>query len=138
MSEDSGFIRNKLQKKDEREYAPDFCGSPGKGMLAAEALRNSPGLTPLSFGVHERIRNRMSAGDGFSATEGTENTETMRNSAGLTPLHIKKEPQINADERRCCCIDKGKKHEETEKLGHSSGLSAPLSLRGEFHKRGVI
>ncbi len=125
---------------DERRCGLDFCGSLGKGMLAAEALRDAPGLTPLSFGVdiHESIRYRMSVEGEFSATEGTENTETMRNSAGLTPLHIKKEPQINADERRCCCIGIGKKLIDSEKQRHSSGLSAPLSLGGEFHKRGVI
>ncbi len=146
MSEDSGFIRNKPQK-EEREYAQD--------------------LTPLSFGVdiHERIRNRMSVGEGFSATEGTENTEKIRQLSGLTPLHFVNEPQMKAprvtplegiytyacghtwvrsrepagfrhDERRCCCI--GKKHEEAENQKNLSGLSVPLSLRGEFHKRGMI
>ncbi len=111
------------------------------------------------------IRKRMSAGDGFSATEGTENTEKIRKLSGLTPLHFANEPeglrnapgltpinfnvemgltplgtvlepQMNADERRCCCI--GKKHEETENQKNLSGLSVPLSLRGEFHKRGMI
>ena len=84
------------------------------------------------------IRNRMSVEDGFSATEVTENTEKIRKLSGLTPLHFVNEPQINADERRCCCIGVGKKLIDPEKQRHSSGLSVPLSLRGEFHKRGMI
>ncbi len=97
MSEDPGFMGDKPQKKEKREYAPDFFGYLGKEMLANEALINAPGLTPLS--------------------------------------HLD-EPQMNADKRRCCCI--GRKYEETENQKNLSCLSGPLSLRGEFYKRGVI
>lgn len=111
MSEYPGFISKKKPNVDERSHGLDFFGVVGNGMLANEAQRNTKGLTPLSLDVdvHERIR--MSVLDGFSTTEGTENTETIRNSSGLTPLsHHQK---------------------------NLSGLSVPLSFRG-FHKRGVI
>lgn len=112
MSEDSGFISKKKPNVDERSHGLDFFGSVGNGMLANEAQRNAQGLTPLNFGVDIHTGIRMSVVDGFSTTEGTENTETMRNSSGLTPLS----------------------HHQKD----LSGLSVPLSLRGEFHKRGVI
>jgi hypothetical protein len=69
MSEDHSNNRNP-KKKEESKSAPDFFGSSGKGMLAKENLEilgNSPGLTPLSFGVD--VRNRI-----------------LNNSSGLSPL----------------------------------------------------
>jgi hypothetical protein len=81
---------------DKRRNGLDLISS-GEGMLATEAMRNAPGLTPLSFDVdvHNMIRNRGYAEDELSTTEGK------------------------------------------EKIRNSSGLSIPLSFRGEFHKRGV-
>jgi len=98
MIEDSGFIRNRTQKKEEREYAPDVCGSLGKGMLANEALRNAPGLTPLSFDLDIHKRNLNRCNDivdvaGLSNMEITKNIETIRNVSGLSPLHYDNEPQ---------------------------------------------
>jgi len=50
MSEDSDFIsKNKPQKNpDELGCGLDLFSFLGKGMLATEAVRNAPGLTPLS------------------------------------------------------------------------------------------
>ena len=114
MSEDSSFNKNQ-KKEEERKHAPNLFGSLGEGMLAKEnieTLKKASGLTPLGFGidVRERVLNRGFVGDGFSATEGTENTELLRNSSGLSPLRpfgdngdlktdgmIRIEPQMNAD-----------------------------------------
>ena len=90
MSEDSSFNRNQ-KKKEESISAPDFFGSLGKGMVPKENLEtlgNSPGLTPLSFGVNvrNRIMDRNHVSDGFSTTEFTENTEIFKDSSGLSPL----------------------------------------------------
>ena len=102
----------------------------------------APGLTPLNFNVetHNRNTNTGSVGEIFSATENTEGTEILRkssglsvNSSGLTPLGT--EPQMNADERRCDCIGIENDHEGTKTSGRLSGLSVPLSLCGEIHKR---
>ncbi len=141
MSEDSSFNRNQ-KKKEEDRLAPDFFGSLGKGMLAKENLEilgNSSGLTPLSFGVNvrNRIMDRNPVSDGFSTTECTENTEMFSNSLGLSPLDFDIKPQMNADERRCCCIGIENNEQDETELNFSC-RSAPLSLRGEFHKRGVI
>jgi len=90
MSEDSSINRNQ-KKKEEGRSAPDFFGSLGKGMVPKENLEtlgNSPGLTPLSFGVNvrNRIMDRNPVSDGFSTTEFAENTEILKNSSGLSPL----------------------------------------------------
>ncbi|MBE0521814.1 MAG: hypothetical protein IBX39_06040, partial [Candidatus Methanoperedenaceae archaeon] len=85
MIEDSSFNRNR-KKKEEGRPAPDFFGSLGKGMLAKEdmeTLETSPGLTPLGFGVRDRVVNRCSVSEGFSITE---NTGIFQNSSGLSPL----------------------------------------------------
>jgi hypothetical protein len=68
MSEDPVFFSNRLHKKKEVEYAPDFYGPLGKGMLVMEELRKSPCLNPLRPDVGER--------------------ETLENSSGLTPLGL--------------------------------------------------
>ena len=88
MSEDSSFNR---KKKEERRSAPDFFGTLGKGMVPKENLEtlgNSPGLTPLGFGVdvRKRILKTMPLSEGISTTEFTENTELFKDSSGLTPL----------------------------------------------------
>ena len=100
MSEDHSIKRNQ-KKKEESRSAPDFFGSLGKGMVPKENLEtlgNSPGLTPLGFGVDVRkgimdsvdVRNRIMdinpVSDGVSTTEFTENTEIFKDSSGLSPL----------------------------------------------------
>ncbi|MDD5615127.1 MAG: hypothetical protein PHH85_02895 [Candidatus Methanoperedens sp.] len=128
MSEDSNFVSKKKPQMnaDERRCGLDFFGTLGKGMLPKENLETpgySSGLTPLGFGfnVRNRIMDRNTAG--FSTTEFTENTEEIRNSSGLTPLHFVNEPQMNADKRRCGCIDIENNHERTITQGCLSGLS---------------
>lgn len=87
MSEDFNLnSKNKPQKNpDEPGCGLDIFLSLGKGMLATEAMRNSPGLTPLHFvnEIHDGKMKSDSVDIKFSAIEGT---KTLRNSAGLTPL----------------------------------------------------
>ncbi|VVB88144.1 Uncharacterised protein [uncultured archaeon] len=85
---------------DKRRYGLDLL-SLGDGMLATEALRNEPGLTPLRFDFDNRIGNLKigSLGEEFLATEGTESAEKRR---------------------------------------RLSGISVPLSLRGNLRKEGEI
>ncbi len=97
---------------------------------------NSPGLSTLHpfdkiFGIKKKS---ISLVNSFSATGGL---ETLQNSSRLIPLDFDIKPQINADERRCCCtvLDK---NEEAEPELNLSVRSVPLSLRGKFPKRGVI
>ncbi len=90
MIEDSIFSRNQ-KKKEEGRSAPDFFGTLGKGILAKEEIGtpgNSPGLTPLGFGVdiRNRILNTGHEHEGLSTIEFTESTEILKNSSGLTPL----------------------------------------------------
>lgn len=140
MNEDYSFNRNQ-KKGDERRLAPDFFGSLGKGMLAKENIETSgltSGLTPLGFGVdvRNRIMNIGRVSDGFSTTECTENTEILKNSSGLSPLRPFGES--HNQNMKSDYLGEGLATEGTETRRRLSGLSAPLGLRGEFHKRGVI
>ena len=90
MIEDSIFSRNQ-KKKEEGRSDPDFFGTLGKGILAKEEtgiLGNSPGLTPLGFGVDVRnnILNTGHVHEGLSTKEFTENIGMLKNSSALTPL----------------------------------------------------
>ena len=139
MSEDYSFNRNQ-KKEEERGFSPDLFGSLGKGMLAdvnIETLRNSSGLAPLGFGVdvRDRVLNRGFLGDGFSATEFTENTELLKNSSGLSPLRPFGE--IHNENLKSSYLDKG--FPATEGTGtrrRLSGISVPLGLCGENYTKG--
>jgi hypothetical protein len=158
MSEDSSINKDQ-RKEEERGKAMDFFGSLGKGMLAKEkieTLGNSSGLTPLSYGVNFRKNTEMLSNshglspfcpsgeiysikrkslpmvEDFSANKGL---ETVANSSGLTPLDFDSEPQINIYERRSDHIGIEKNPEVIETQGDLSGLSVPLGLCSEFHKK---
>ncbi|MDO9098592.1 MAG: hypothetical protein Q7U60_10785 [Candidatus Methanoperedens sp.] len=114
MSEDYSFNRNQ-KKEDERRLAPDFFVSLGKGMLLAseglETLKYSSGLTPLCLG-----------------------DEINKRGNDLNPFNmIRIEPQnLKSD-----YLGEGLAIEGTETRRRLSGLSVPLSLRGESHNQNL-
>ncbi len=117
MSEDSGYNR-KQKKEEESGFAPDFCGSLGKGSLAKEkieTLGNSSGLTPLNFCVDEcsRILNRGHINDGLSTHRPFSDSEDRNPDDPL-----KKGLSQSTEIQRCL-----------------SGLCSPLGLSVEIQKR---
>ena len=118
MSEDSGYNR-KQKKEEESGFAPDICGSLGKGTLAKEnieTLGNSSGLTPLNFCVDEsnRILNRSHVRDGLSTHRPFSESEDR----SLDTDSLNKELSQSTEIQRCL-----------------SGLCAPLGLSVEIQKR---
>ena len=118
MSEDSGYNR-KQKKEEESGFAPDICGSLGKGTLAKEnieTLGNSSGLTPLNFCVDEcnRILNRSHVSDGLS---------TVRPFADIHARNMNNDP-LNKE-----------LSQSTEIQRCLSGLCVPLGLSVEIQKR---
>ena len=116
MSEDSGYNR-KQKKEEEGGFAPDICGSLGKGTLAKEnieTLGNSPGLTPLNFCVDEcdRILNRSHVSDGLSTVR------PFARNMNSDPLNN----ELSQREIQRCL----------------SGLCVPLGLSVEIQKRRIF
>ncbi|MGB8218439.1 MAG: hypothetical protein WCE94_14175 [Candidatus Methanoperedens sp.] len=125
MSENHQFNEDKPQvNADKRRCGLDLFGSLG----------NSSGLTPLSFDVDVR-NNRDSVSNGFSTTERTENTEILRNSSGLSPLRPFGE--INNRNMSDYLGEGFTATESTDTQRSFSGLSVPLSLCGEIHKKNM-
>jgi hypothetical protein len=114
MSDDSGYNR---KQKEESGFAPDICGSLGKGTLAKEkieTLGNSSGLTPLNFCVDEcsRILNRGHVSDGLSTVR------PFADARNLNSDPLNKELSQSTEIQRCL-----------------SGLCSPLGLSVEIRKR---
>src|SRR5659263_688130 len=153
MSEVSSFNRDQ-KKEEERDVAPHFSGTMGKGMLAKEkieALENSSGLTPLSFAANVRKRimdrknnelirtetNSDSVGSyGLrtsslldSSDQYAENTDVLNNSSGLSPFRPSGE--IYGIQKKSLSLDEDFSAKDgLETLGNSSGLS-PLNFDSE-------
>ncbi len=82
MNEYNQFIEYRPQmKKDKCGGGLDSCS--GEGMLNTEAIKNSPGLTPLRF-VNEILYNEIE--DGNIKSDFADG-KTLKNSSGLNTLH---------------------------------------------------
>ena len=151
MSEDSSFNQ---KKKEERKSSPDFFGPLGKGMVPKENLEtlgNSPGLTPLGFGVNVRNKNMDRESNELKGTETNsgsmssygvrtssllncsdqyaENTEMPDNSQGLSTLHPFDEIH-SIKKKSVSLIESFSNNEDLETLRNSSGLT-PLNYDSE-------
>lgn len=128
MTEDSSINRNQ-KKEEERKPALDLFGSLGEGMLAKgniETLKKAYGLTPLGFGVRDRVLN-SSMDERFSTAE------ILKKSSGLSPLRPFGE--ILNRNLKSSSLEEG--FPATETVRYSSGLTT-LFPGSEIYKRRVV